>query len=292
MRKIPPLNSLKAFEASARLCSFTQAAHELCVTQGAISKQVKILEGYLGAQLFVRQYQHLELTPLGASYLSAVRSALETIEQATFEVCQHKTIPQTLRLNILPSLSQHWLIPRLEQFKQQQPHIAVNLEMGDQQADFDLENIDVAIRASTANQWPDVYTEVIMREELIPVCCPSLKPTSRSALVNTNLLQHTTRPDMWPMYLAAIGEAEIEVDHQLSFEHFFMLIEAAKSGMGIALIPRLFIQNELEKGILTIAFQAEYESPYIYYLICKKDRLATEKVQQFKGWLISLFDQQ
>ena len=287
VQKMPPLNSLKAFEVSARHKSFTKAASELVVTQGAVSKQVKILEDYLGLKLFERKYQHIVLTKKAERYLSSIQDAFETIGQATDQLMGCPSKEETLHLNILPSLSNRWLIPMLNDFKKNHLQVTINIEAGDGPVNFDSSNVDIAIRAGKSKIWDGVYAERIMGEDLVPVCSPKLSPVKLDSIQKYTLLQHTTRPKMWNEYLASIGYNSIKIDHKLGFEHFFMLIDAAIDGQGIALIPRFLIKNELLDGTLSLAFNAEYRSPFSYYFICKKNDIFLEKNKFFKDWLFS-----
>jgi LysR family transcriptional regulator, glycine cleavage system transcriptional activator len=287
VRKIPPLNSLKAFEASARRKSITEAANELAVTQSAISKQIKTLEEYLGLKLFERKYQRIALTKQAEIYLPSIQAAFETIEQATNHLLGHSNKTENLRLNLLPSLSNRWLIPMLNDFKKSHPKIAINLEMGDGAVDFDSNEIDIAIRVSKFKKWKGIYAEKFMDEDLIAVCSPTIKPVKLAGIQKHTLLQHTSRPTMWNEYLSSAGYKHIKIDHQLGFEHFFMLIDAAIDGLGVALIPRLLIEVELTEGLLVPAFDHDYPSPFSYYFLCKKEKLSLEKIQNFRNWLFS-----
>lgn len=287
MRKLPPLNSLKAFEVSARHKSFTKAASELAVTQGAVSKQVKILEDYLGLKLFERKYQHIILTENAEHYLSSIQDALKIIEDATDQFTIFPRNEEILHLNILPSLSNRWLIPMLNDFKKNHLKITINIQAGDGLVDFEASEIDIAIRAGKSKVWKGVYAEKIMGEDLVPVYAPKLGSVKLENIQKYNLLQHTTRPEMWNEYLAAMGFNSNKIEHKLAFEHFFMLIDAAIGGQGVALIPRFLIENELLNGSLLSVLDDSYNSPYSYYFICKKDALLLDKNRAFKSWLFS-----
>ena len=285
MANIPPLNSLKAFEASARYGSFTIAADELSVTQGAISKQIKILEEYLGLAMFERRHQHIVLTKEAEIYIASIRSAFETIEQATAQLMDSDTSVETLCVNALPSLSSRWLVPLLDDFKTRFPHVSLNIEVGNDDVDMDTCTADVAIRVSKVQRWENLYSHKIMDEDLIPVCSPKLKLKSPNDLPKYALLQHTSRPNMWHEYLKAIGYEHFKVEHKVGLEHFFMLIEAAIDGVGVVLVPRFLVKNELKNGQLILAFDCVYNSPFSYYLLCKKNKKNLTKVKIFKDWL-------
>ena len=291
-RTLPPLNALKTFEAMSRHGNFTKAAEELGVTQGAVSKQVKILEDFLGVLLFQRKHQHVTLTKEGQLYLPSIQSALDTMEQATDQLLHNHRQAEVLHINILPSLSSRWLIPLLEDFRLKYPHISVNVSVGDGPVNFDTTHADIAIRVTPKNIWKQFHAEKIMGEELLPVCSPALKKGKHPIhtpddLRHHPLIQHTSRPSMWPDYLKAIGYNHLTLKHNLGFEHFFMMIEAALDNMGVALIPRFLIEKELKEGRLVTAFNATYKSPYIYYFICPKHKFELRKTKIFRDWLLA-----
>jgi LysR family glycine cleavage system transcriptional activator len=286
-RRMPPLNSLKAFEAAARHQSITAAAEELSVTQSAVSKQVKRLEAYLGIELFERKYQQLVLTSKAEEYLPSIQSAFTTIAQSTGQLVGDNNCMETLHLNLVPSLSNRWLIPMLNDFKKSHPQISVNIEIGDGGVDFSATDVDIAIRVGKRQKWPGVHSEKLMDEQLIPVCAPKLLPVQLKNINSYSLLKHTSRPSMWREYLNSLGHENIALDHKLGFEHFFMLIDAAVDGLGIALVPELLIKNELAAGTLVPAFEGDYQSSYSYYFLCKKSRLSKNKIKLFREWLFS-----
>lgn len=290
---LPPLNALRAFEASARLMSFTLASKELFVTHGAISKQVKILEDFVGLPLFIRQHRSLKLTDEGERYFIHAQAALQTINNATSDLISQPLRTQTLAINVLPSLTISWLIPRLEEFKSRYPHLYVDLSIGDFEVDFNKVNYDIAIRSSTTvPKAANVMT--LMDEDLCLVCSPTLAENliQITDINQMTLLQHTTRPGLWQLWAENIG-LELTTDKKFGVEHFYMLSQAAVSGMGVALIPRFFIEDELRTGKLVIPFEAntdaQFTSPYRYYLLTPKSSNLPLKVQSFIDWLLELF---
>lgn len=283
-RKLPPLNALRSFEAAARYESFTRAAEELCVTSGAVSKQIKILEEYVKAPLFERTASQSMLTQIGMRYLAAVREIFDNIESITETLFPNHAIDDTLHINILPSLSSRWLIPLLEDFKQQYPMIQVVVTTGDGTIDFDKTGADIAIRVAREPVWKQFSVEKLMNEALIPVHSPDFA-AKYPGLAHTNLLQHSTRPEMWNEYFASIGYAECDSKHTLSFEHFYMLIEAAKDGLGVALIPDFQVRKELAEGSLVVAREPSFKSPYSYYLLAPKQTKELRKVRAFCKWI-------
>ncbi|MCL1139150.1 LysR substrate-binding domain-containing protein [Shewanella pneumatophori] len=290
---LPPLNALRAFEASARLMSFTLASKELFVTHGAISKQVKILEDFVGLPLFIRQHRSLKLTDEGERYFIHAQAALQTINNATSDLISQPLRTQTLAINVLPSLTISWLIPRMEEFKSRYPHLYVDLSIGDFEVDFNKVNYDIAIRSSTTvPKAANVMT--LMDEDLCLVCSPALAENLLhiTDINQMTLLQHTTRPGLWQLWAENIG-LELTTDKKFGVEHFYMLSQAAVSGMGVALIPRFFIEDELQTGKLVIPFEtnadAQFTSPYRYYLLTPKSSNLPLKVQSFIDWLLELF---
>ncbi|MDR8523274.1 transcriptional regulator GcvA [Shewanella fidelis] len=286
---LPPLNALRAFEASARLMSFTLAAKELFVTHGAISKQVKILEDFVGMPLFIRQHRSLKLTDEGERYFVHAQGALQTINNATSDLISQPLRTQTLAINVLPSLTISWLIPRLEEFKSRYPHLYVDLSIGDFEVDFNKVNYDIAIRSSTSvPKAANVLT--LMDEDLCLVCSPELtaKLKCLDDINQMTLLQHTTRPGLWQLWADSL-DVNLTTEKKFGVEHFYMLSQAAVSGMGVALIPRFFIEDELKTGKLVIPFEADFTSPYRYYLLTPKSSNLPLKVQSFIDWLLELF---
>jgi len=291
LRKLPPLNSLKAFEAAARSNSFTIAADELLVSQGAISKQIKNLESYLGIPLFKREHQKILLTNKAKLYLPAIRAALEMIENSTDEIISSSIQQNTIRINVLPSLSSKWLIPKLIEFNNLYPSIKAVIEIGDGPIDFIKNEADLYIRTSDNPDWHDVYVQKLMDENLIAVASPKLKIKNPKSLLVQVLLQHTSRPDMWNDYLRAIGFQNFQIEHSIGFQHFFMLIRAVLDGMGVALIPRTLIEDELQSGSLEQVITAEYENQFSYYILCKNIKIEQSNVIKFKDWLLDLVNQ-
>ncbi|MCL1148024.1 transcriptional regulator GcvA [Shewanella marinintestina] len=286
---LPPLNALRAFEAAARLMSFTLAGKELFVTHGAISKQVKQLEDFVGIALFIRQHRSLKLTDEGERYFVHAQAALQTINNATSDLITQPLRTQTLAINVLPSLTISWLIPRMEEFKSRYPHLYVDLSIGDFEVDFNKVNYDIAIRsATTVPKAANVLT--LMDEDLCLVCSPELAPNLNSLndINQMTLLQHTTRPGLWQLWAKSVG-LELTTEKKFGVEHFYMLSQAAVSGMGVALIPRFFIEDELKNGKLVLPFKADFTSPYRYYLLTPKSSNLPLKVQSFIDWLLELF---
>ncbi|WP_394204042.1 LysR substrate-binding domain-containing protein [Shewanella waksmanii] len=286
---LPPMNTLRIFEAAARHLSFSLAAKELFLTHGAVSKQIKQLENDIGCALFVRQHRQVSLTTNGQRYLVNIQAALQTISRATEELRAAETDRQSISINVLPSLTINWLIPRMEQFKQRYPHLYVDLSIGDFKVDFNLHRYDIAIRSATTPPKDCQYVK-LMDEDLCLVCSPHIAKQLQSLedINRVTLLKHTTRPELWPFWSEQVGIALFN-EKNFGMEHFYMLSQAAVSGMGIALIPRFFIEEQLSDGSLVIPFDNQFTSPYSYYLQFPSAAKRPVKVQAFIDWLLEIF---
>jgi len=288
-QQLPPLNALRVFESAARNMSFTRAAKELFVTHGAISKQVKSLEQFLGMPLFIRQHRALSLTEEGLHYLPMIQTALQTINHATQDLLAHPLRAQSITVNVLPSMTINWLIPSLDQFKQANPNLYVDLSIGDFAVDFNQHKYDIAIRSSMTKPT-GMQAVKLMDEDLCLVCSPKIASqlTTLDDLNHVTILEHSTRPNLWQTWTEAAGFL-LDNNNRIGMEHFYMLSQAAMSNMGIALIPRFFIEEQLANGSLVIPFDQAFISPYTYYLLTPSITPLPLKTQLFIDWIYQLF---
>ncbi len=287
-RKLPPLNSLKSFEAAARHLSFTNAAYELCVTQGAVSKQIKTLEEYLGVDVFKRTSIGLILTKQGEDYFRNLHEVFNNIESATEHIFGNVEVDSRLTINILPSLSTNWLIPHIQGFKEKNSTIDVCIHIGDgNDFDFDALNADVAIRVADA-PIEGVHNELLFHEKMLLVCSPSLINESDFEIEdvnNYNLLGHTGRPYMWNRCMESLGVKNKDKSDIISFEHFFMMSKAAKESIGFALVPDIVVNDDIAKGKLINPLGITYETEFSYYLVCPKQKAKLDKIISFSIWI-------
>ncbi|MCR4467862.1 LysR family transcriptional regulator [Burkholderia sp. SCN-KJ] len=287
-RKIPSTTGLTAFESAARHQSFTKAADELAVTQSAICRQIGSLEELLGVKLFRRTRRGVALTDAGAAYSRRVASRLDDIECDALEVMANGGQGGTLELAVVPTFATKWLLPRLPAFVAEYPDITVNLTARTRPFLFDDTPFAAAIHAGSS-QWPGTEGVPLMRESLVAVASPKLIE-SRAALIRPDwrryrLLQQSTRPYAWRDWFAAQG---LEVEGDVSgprFELFSMLAEAAARGLGISLIPRLLIEDELERGILVQVGRYEHLSNNTYYLIYPEAKADHAVLATFRTWI-------
>jgi LysR family glycine cleavage system transcriptional activator len=288
LRHLPSLSGLRSFEATARHASMTKAAEELGVTQGAISRAVQALEADLGCPLLRRSRPKLFLTEIGHLLYSEINHSFDRVAVVIGRVREQQRGGQ-LAINSLPTFAARYLIPRLPRFQARHPEMQVDLTTSENRIDFAVESIDVAIRYGLGN-WSQTASMRLMDEELVAVCAPELLARHGGELGPgtidpRQLLRHTTRMAAWDEWLKAAGaDASVE-PRGPGFEHFFMVIEAAVSGMGFALLPRFLIARELADGSLVIASHQELRRQQAYYLLFATERRFDPKIVALIRWL-------
>lgn len=288
---LPSLNALRAFAIAGRHLSFTRAAEELHVTQGAVSRLVKQLEADLGVSLFRRGPRGLELTEAGAAYLPPLSEAFERMQAATRLIMRSGRPANRLAITMLPTFAMRWFMPRLADFHQLNPDIAVDVTSADRPVDFATEPVDVGIQYGSG-PWPDdLHAEFLFAETVALVASPALlkrKPLHKAEDVKRHtLLTHSTRPDAWAEWFAAAG-LKGSAGRGPAFEHFFMSIEAAVNGLGLALVPDFFVVQELRDGRLVEPLpKLRLQRPGGYYLLCLKGREREPAIRAFRNWLFS-----
>jgi LysR family glycine cleavage system transcriptional activator len=287
-RYVPSLSALQAFEAAARHLSFTRAAKELNVTQSAISRHVLALEEQLGFPLFQRAKQRVSLTEAGQSYLPEVRNCLDRLEASTTQILTYRRGGGVLNLAILPTFGTKWLMPRLPNFCEQNPGIVINFFTRTDPFEFSGSDIDAAIYFGTP-AWPNIHAEHLIGETLIPVCSPKLaKPgVSPGALMRHRLLRLLPLPQAWPQWFEAAGIDDVQIGNSLGFEHFSMCIEAAISGLGVALMPDFLIVEDIRAGRLCVPHPRTIRTELAYFLIYPNSKHSLPTVRSFRDWAIA-----
>lgn len=291
-RKIPSLQALTCFEAAARHQSTTRAAQELCLTQGAVSRQISALEDFLGLTLFSRTPHGVVLTERGAEYARQVTPRLQALEQDTLDVMSARGEGGIIHLAAVPTFATRWLIPRLPALSRQHPEISVHIETRTRPFMFADTAFDAALYAGTPEQvhnWAGTRATQLLTEEVVPVCSPAFlrgraMPTP-AALAQCTLLQQSTRMDAWRQWFDAMGVAAPNVLCGPRFELFSMTIAAAACGLGLALVPRLLIEAELARQELVIACDRPLPSERAYYLIEPVRNAERAVTQAFLRWL-------
>ena len=293
-RKIPATHALLCFEAAARHESYTRAAQELALTQSAVSRQITALEEFLGVPLFRRTRHGVALTDRGAEYATQVAQRLQNLEQDTLDIMSPQSRSGTVHLAAVPTFATRWLIPRLPQLAAQHPEITIHLETRTRPFMFSDAIFDASLYAGTVQQvanWAGTRSVRLMDEDVVPVCSPhwlaghaALTP---QALAQLPLLQQTTRPDAWRLWFEAVA---VSAPHALAgprFELFSMTAAAAACGLGVALVPRLLIEPELQRGELVVACTQAPLSERAYYLITPERDGERPAVSLFRDWMLT-----
>ena len=290
-RTLPPLNGLRAFEAAARHMSFTDAAHELNVTQAAISHQVRGLEQRLGLKLFVRRNRSLLLSEAGQAYLPSVRAAFDQLNEATEKLLQ-KDRGGSLTVTTTTSFAVKWLVPRLGGFQRSHPEIDVRVSTGTSLVDFAREDVDIGIRYGRG-QWGALSAERLVSEEVMPVCAPSLvkgpnglrKPAD---LKRFTLLHIGSFSDDWQVWLTAAGLKGIDWTRGVSFDFPLAAYQAAMDGLGVALGRQPLVDPDLKAGRLVMPFEFKRSSDFAYYLVYPPEAIRRRKIKAFRDWVVTL----
>ncbi len=288
-RFLPSTSMLQAFDAAARTGSFTAAAREMNLTQGAVSKQIISLERHLGTRLFERRGNAIVLTAAGDSYARDMRAALEIILSASLRLMANPG-GGNLHLAVLPSFGTRWLMPRLPHFLKAHPGVTVNVLSRLSPFDFRDTGIHAAIHFGMPD-WPGADCTYLMGEEVVPVCSPEFLARkgirSPEDLRGAELLHIASRPDSWPAWFRAQG-LDVTECSGMTFEQLLTAAQAALVGMGAALLPRFLIQRELDQGELIVALDRPHRSDRSYYLVVPRDRASHPPAVAFRAWLLGV----
>jgi LysR family transcriptional regulator, glycine cleavage system transcriptional activator len=288
LRRLPPLNALKAFEAAARSESFTRAAEELNVTQGAVSHQVKALEAILGVKLFNRERQRLTMTEAGREYLAVVRDALDRIAVGTERLVQRQT-SGVLTVSTSPDFAAKWLVHRLGRFAEAHSDIDLRVSAATQYVDFAREDVDLAVRHGDGN-WPGPDVVRLCSEQLFPVCAPKFvsgrnRITKASDLLKFPLLRLDDWKN-WARWFDAAGVAA-PVTQGPVLNRASMLIDAAVDGQGIALARTTLAAWDLINGRLVRPIDVSLRMANTYWIVCPSATSALPKIAMFRKWLLA-----
>ena len=251
-KRLPPLNSLKSFESAARHLSFTKAADELFVTQAAVSHQIKLLEDFLGVELFIRKNRSLELTEFGKAYFVDINKVLRKLNEATERLLTLKEEPH-LAISVPQTFGIQWLVPHLSDFNKQHPEIEVRLKGVDQDEGLLNKEIDIAIYYGKGD-WENLQVDRLGEENLV-------------------ILADYLKLD------------DLNIQQGPLFSHTFMALQAAVHGQGIVLANRILAQQEIENGHLQIVLPTELRDPKSFYVVNHLDRLDDEQIQAFRTWI-------
>ena len=300
--RLPPLNSLRAFEIAARHLSFRKAAEELHVTPAAISHQIKLLEEQLGVTLFRRLTRAIELTEVGRSFLPKLREGFENIAQAVERVRAYGRA-DALTVNVPPSFATKWLMPRLHRFVTANPDIDIRILasmrlMDTSRHDFPDEQMvdaDIDIRFGSG-RYPHSRADLLFPVSLTPLCSPSLlkgmRPLSRPSDLRYHVLLHDDtlylsdgRPD-WEQWLRAAGADGVDPVRGPHFNHSILGLEAAVDGLGVVLGIKELAAHDLAAGRLVAPFELSLAMDAAYYLVSAEANAERPKVATFRNWLL------
>lgn len=288
-QRLPPLNALKAFEAAARHESFTRAAQELFVTQGAVSHQVKALEQELGLKLFNRERQRLVITEAGRDYLNVVRDAFDRIAVGT-ELLLQRQNAGVLTVSTSPDFAAKWLVHRLGHFVEAHPDIDLRVSASLHHVDFAREEVDLAVRHGEG-AWPGLDAVMLCSEQMFPVCSPKLLSGRRGRVRLTDVLKlpliHTGDRSLWTRWLAAAGVDDRCAIHGPVLNRDAISIDAAINGQGVALTRTTLCAWDLINGRLVRPFAEALPLSKSYWIVCPKVVAAQPKIATFRDWLLS-----
>ena len=286
--RLPPLNALRAFEASARQLSFTRAAEELFVTQAAISHQIKALEDNLGIKLFMRKNRSLLLTEEGQSYYLDIKDVFNALHDAT-ERLLARGAKGAITVSLQPSFAIQWLVPRLNTFNLLHPDIDVRIKAVDQPENSLTEDVDLAIYYGRG-RWSGIHAEQLHTEYLIPVCSPLLLAGSKPLSIIDDLANHTLLHDAsrrdWKRWFKHVDFKGGNVNHGPIFSHSAMVLQAAIHGQGVALAHSVLAKPDIDSGRLVCPFKEVLISKNSYYIVCREKQLELGKIAAFREWVL------
>lgn len=288
LRRLPALNALKAFEAAARHESFTRAAEELCVTQGAVSHQVKALEAELGIKLFNRERQRLIITEAGRDYLTVLRDALDRIAVGTERLIQRQS-SGVLTVSTSPDFAAKWLVHRLGRFAEAHPSIDLRVSATLHHVDFAREDVDLAVRHGDGN-WPGLDVVRLSSEQLFAVCSPKLLAGRHRLSKPSDVLKfpllHLDDRKAWSRWLEVAG-IDTELSQGPVLNRASMVIDAAVDGQGVALARTTLAAWDLINGRLIRPFTETLRLSKTYWIIFPKATSKLPKITTFRDWLLA-----
>ena len=288
---IPDFINLQAFECAARHQNFSRAAEELHLTQSAVSRQIADLESQTGLKLFERVRQRVVLSEAGQRLLPEVRRLLNQAERLMIGAVATGRMTSSLRVATLPTFGAKWLVPRLGRFLESHPDVAVSVESRSSPFSFSEENFDLAIHFGQP-AWAGATSSFLCHETVLPVASPPLvsgKIMNRTddPFAGTALLHLTTRPKLWSDWSQHHHMAIPHAFQGLRFDQFSMLISAAVSGLGVALLPTYLIEEELQSGLLTPFSNMSMSTENAYYIVRPESKKTQPVAGDFEEWLLS-----
>jgi LysR family glycine cleavage system transcriptional activator len=284
MRRLLFLNGIKAFEAAARSGSFAGAGAELNVSAAAVSRMVHLLEQRLGVALFERKANRLAMTSAGRAYQSGLTPIFDALASLTAQV----TAPSSLRvltIGVGPTFAMRWLIPRLADFRKQEPDIDVRITTGGAAAPFG-EDWSCGIKLGDG-EWPGLVAEPLFAGDLLAVCAPRLAAQLKrpSDLKGPSLLRVAHSPEDWPLWLKAAGVARVTARGP-QFQYYGQALQAAVDGLGVAMGIRPYIDDDLAAGRLVAPFALTVPKGMRWYLVYRSFQTEQRDFAAFRRWMM------
>lgn len=290
MQRLPPLNTLRAFEAAARHESFLRAAEELHLTPSAISHQIRSLEEHLEVTLFHRRPRSVALSDAGRSFLPAVQDALDGIARAVERIAADPHA-RVLTVTAAPVFAMGWLIPRLADFHNRHPELEVRLDTSLELLDLTASDVDVGIRYTANPDYPGLCVDLLFHEQPAVICSPEMARRIQRPedLRHCTLIHTRTQVGKWRAVLAALGVEGVDLDRGPHFTHDSLALEAAANGLGVAIVNlNVVAQHWIDEGRIAIPFDLGYKGPHGYYLIYPEATARQAKVVAFREWLLDV----
>jgi LysR family glycine cleavage system transcriptional activator len=295
MRRLPPLDALRAFEAAARHLSFTRAADEIHVTQGAVSHRVRALEAELGVPLFRRLTRRLELTEAGEALALAVRRGLDEIAGALGALDRGGAPDGPLRVSVLPSFAARWLVPRLARFRARHPGIETRIAAESALADLHGGGADVAIRYGRG-RYPGLDAEFLMGDAVLPACSPALlrefgpldgaEAAARFPLLHDSTAETDGSGADWCNWFAHAGRPDLPCHAGQRLSNAVLALEAAAAGLGLALGRQSLVEEDLASGRLVAPLRLTAPTAFSYWLVSLPEGACAARVLAFRAWVL------
>lgn len=283
--RLPPLNSLRLFEAAARLLSFKNAAEELLLTPSAVSHGIQSLEEWLGAPLFLRTTKGLVLSEAGNAYIPIVRQALDLLASGSAKIVNKHSLGQ-LSISAAPTFGARWLLPRLHKFRELHPDIHIVIDTSRERAELSDSGVDLAIRMGRGN-WQGVIADKLVAEEMVPVCAPSIYERVRN-LVDIEqgpLIHVTSASEDWAVWARETGRAVPDPAKGLRFDTIHMAFQAACEGLGVTIGRKPLVNPELASGSLVEVWDSIFSNTS-YWLVGAESRADDPRIMAFRSWIL------
>jgi DNA-binding transcriptional LysR family regulator len=290
--KLPPLKSIVVFEAAARLSSLTLAAKELGVTREAVSRQIRILEEYLGVKVFTRLHRAIDLTSAGEKLQPVVRKSLQDISYVSGQI-RRPNAPYKIMVASTIATGSFWLTPRLARFRAAHPNIEIHVAISDAPRDMLKEEIDVGLRYGDGN-WPGLSAEKLFDISSFPVCTPAYLKNSARIASPEDLLEHNLvnldgsvhAAEDWLWWLKGHDVKVPKAFKMLGFDSYDNVMQVAINSQGIALGYSGLVTELVERGTLVRPLDAELSNELAVYLVVPKAQETTPQVKEFMSWIL------